>query len=1373
MLTFRGAGFSPVLSENDIEIEDAICAPKIVNATFLVCALNPSVPQSNRRSARVSDSDSYIISPGTHLRRTANFRMRSRRGFSFFSFEKPLNIFVNEKPTIPPGGVSPSRGSVGGGSTITITGEHFAQDMVVTIGQADCLVKSRVQNYKIVCETASAPVGIVGISLQNPGAGMSDPSNIHAKFEYILAVSSVMPSVIGMGGGSTLTAVGEGMGDGVGGHISISGIETYVVGVFQASLVHEVHALELTGTYVDEIQTIDLSAIGSTFRFQLFDLQSSEISINDNAYLMQKSLNDDIIFPSGGRAQLTKQGLHLTIVFRGLGDVPMLETVPQASVSEKQRGVRPAGFFRLSRSVGSSFEDIATDASANTIKNAIESLYSEGLTVAKTIKTSSSYTDPTMIIWTITFQNFTGERDLPQITQDSLSDGEVTARRAQIGTAPVQGSWSISIDGIGSRIFDVRASAEEVEQDLRDRAFPSIDGIKVTSGDMQPGWKMNREYPRQWNLRLSRSGVIGLSAHRCTSPLFMDWSPESCPETAPDLYLNIHYYFWPALLPRPADLGEEQRTQRLQARCDSEARAGGLEPGFCQVQMIRESAPICGQGSGINPPCWVQRWSTANVTMTDGSIVTMERDDTQTPGDTTKGYRSWRRLDWLEHSRSRAPRLSSQVEGVGANMDVRNIGTLAEQIVPANFLSTSETAMRVLVPTLSTQTRPIAEAMLASIYNPELEFNSIANLEFLVAYEKAEFVRLHSEKAFKRAANEGKVLQYSGVLSARSKLIFADESALSFYPDSYIRVPFDLKHVLSMNPPCSWAFAVMMCERRKEMKTFTYHVNEPKFSIALWLWTDNSQSVPIVRSLRGSAGQGYALTLTADGLCRFWLGNGTSEYSYVSGSCPAQRMTHVTATFDGRTQALFIDGVISEQKFVTGNFAPNQGNSLYVGGRCSEGDKSVCPVMDDGQDFVGHLEQFRIYSAALSTSVIRDLVEVGNLQKLHATFQAHINGVLSKCSGDCDVGISPVRTPVVWGIHPKLAWTGREVTITGRGFAPDVAAGEGVATVKVGSRDCSVISATEFIIVCTVEAPPEGTSDKTYGSLPVHVMLPFRGRSLISADLVVTSLITGVTPSSGSMLGGTMMTLSGLGIPLDASIPISVDVGSHVCHVKQSHFDKVECELEMMGSTDDVVHTVSVKVDGWGSVCGIPSGCKWQQSAADTPQITRISPLIIRAGDLLTIDGKDLPLQGTLSIRIGDTDCTQVSRSTSTVQCRLGDPPQIGRYTGRQQVFVRYEMGYSRHAVDGCCPLLDVAYEISMVTPSRGSNLGGQHITISGSGFPSISGLSVFIGGKKSAVLSATRSQLIVETPRHLAGNGAFLFDAKISLMSLSFVPAQ
>jgi hypothetical protein len=56
--------------------------------------------------------------------------------------------------------------------------------------------------------------------------------------------------------------------------------------------------------------------------------------------------------------------------------------------------------------------------------------------------------------------------------------------------------------------------------------------------------------------------VVGAGLERCTNPNYVDWSPDACPNTAPDLFLSFHSYYWPILLERPDDAGSELSQKR-------------------------------------------------------------------------------------------------------------------------------------------------------------------------------------------------------------------------------------------------------------------------------------------------------------------------------------------------------------------------------------------------------------------------------------------------------------------------------------------------------------------------------------------------------------------------------------------------------------------------------------------------------------------------------------------------------------------------------------------------------------------------------------------------------------------------------------------
>lgn len=114
----------------------------------------------------------------------------------------------------------------------------------------------------------------------------------------------------------------------------------------------------------------------------------------------------------------------------------------------------------------------------------------------------------------------------------------------------------------------VNATAQQVKDAVL--TFPTVVGCDVVSADNAPGRLLNRGYPRQWAIRMTRTGVAGLGVERCTSPLYVDWDPGACPTFVPDLFLNHYTWYWPSGLPKPADLGEPATLTRLQSSCDAE-----------------------------------------------------------------------------------------------------------------------------------------------------------------------------------------------------------------------------------------------------------------------------------------------------------------------------------------------------------------------------------------------------------------------------------------------------------------------------------------------------------------------------------------------------------------------------------------------------------------------------------------------------------------------------------------------------------------------------------------------------------------------------------------------------------------------------------
>ena len=726
----------------------------------------------------------------------------------------------------------------------------------------------------------------------------------------------------------------------------------------------------------------------------------------------------------------------------------------------------------------------------------------------------------------------------------------------------------------------------------------------------------------------------------------------------------------------------------------------GLKPGFCQVEVPAETLAVCGQGSGVNPPCWHQRFSVAKVQLNDGSQILFERDDSNVATDSKKGYRAWKRQD-LELLRERQQlSVNSSISGLGAGVDVNLVYSRAEKMVNCDVISVTNISnstdeMIAVVPRMTEHLQSYAQLLGSDwLFTPVTRLSAHTDL----VSAKAQILGVTRVPSF--LANSG-----------------SDSMSFSQAHNSYAAIPFDEKH------------------------------NNPKFTIDFWLLLPKTPSaiVPIIRSV-GQDGSGFAVLLTGDGRCQFWLGTGHSNdpvpqptFSVLDAACdaPQERLLHIALTFDGLEQTIYIDGAAKNSTKPLA-FAPNQESALRIGGECvADGGQFPCPV--DGANhsahfFEGSLDEILIYSSALSSACVRGHARFAD-QTLHALFKVGMSGFNGICAGACSMQLSASRTPNVFGISPLTGWSGTNVTITGQGFS----LGKDAPIVKIGSRLCSIQSRTDASLVCSIQAPVGG--EDTMGLVQVVLEFSDLGRSVEPIMFTLTSTILSIEPTAGSMLGGTVLTLTAAGVTTDAG-RIQVSVGSHPCTVRHFQDDTLECELDMMRQSVAGTWRVSMQVDGIDAVCSAEGAlCQWQSLLSETPSVETISPLTVSEGTVLTLTGSNLPLVQP-RIQIGTIPCNVTSSSDAQVTCVVG--PGGG---GKHLLTVLYPTGFATHTSHGCCPLLSYSFELSGITPAAGSRFGGQIVTLTGSNFPGGSS-RVSIGGKTCTVRSSNTTAIIVETPK-------------------------
>ncbi|KAM9340526.1 fibrocystin-L-like [Symphorus nematophorus] len=336
--------------------------------------------------------------------------------------------------------------------------------------------------------------------------------------------------------------------------------------------------------------------------------------------------------------------------------------------------------------------------------------------------------------------------------------------------------------------------------------------------------------------------------------------------------------------------------------------------------------------------------------------------------------------------------------------------------------------------------------------------------------------------------------------------------------------------------------------------------------------------------------------------------------------------------------------------------------------------------------------------------------------------EVHINGIPSKCSGDCGFEWSEDTTPVVTGISPSQGSNGLGtlLTVTGTGF------GSENASIFVGKVRCHVEQTTTTTQVCRLGSASAGT-------YPVLVTFPSLGNSRYQGGsmfhFTYQLIVSSFSPLSGSVAGGTLLTVSGFGFSRNTT----VTVGSEQCTVVRASDTELKCRTPA-GTAGSQSITVMV-----GNMSQTAS-TSFTYDNNLTPQISGMNPhtTTVFGHRVLTIQGLNLGGKDNDSmVLVGGKECVTVQWTGTNITCRLPVLPP-GLYKVDVQVG---NNGYPQRS--GVNATIEYILEIYSISPRVGSLLGGTRLTVSGSGFSNnTSDNKVSIGGAECEVKAASEKEL-------------------------------
>ncbi|XP_043545298.1 fibrocystin-L-like [Chiloscyllium plagiosum] len=306
-----------------------------------------------------------------------------------------------------------------------------------------------------------------------------------------------------------------------------------------------------------------------------------------------------------------------------------------------------------------------------------------------------------------------------------------------------------------------------------------------------------------------------------------------------------------------------------------------------------------------------------------------------------------------------------------------------------------------------------------------------------------------------------------------------------------------------------------------------------------------------------------------------------------------------------------------------------------------------------------------------------------------------INGIPSKCSGNCGYKWKAEKTPTISRITPTTGSrsSGTVLTITGFGFANSSMTD--TTWVSIGGTHCPITGLTDTEITCMI-----GVASNT--SSPLIVYIAGLGFANYSSNQAYTFTFqfeaTSIYPSIGSTEGGTILTISGYGF-----VPNSmVLIGGKTCLQLTESPVKMKCRTP---EAPPGMYNISVIAAGISNL--VPFSFIYID--AKIPVISEVIPKTssVAGGSNLTIYGSDFGNKSEDSfVVIGNSECAILRWSTNNITCC---PPSLP--PANYSIYVQTRVGKSLNAS------VEYVLRVTEVTPQQGSLYGGTKITISGSGF--------------------------------------------------------
>jgi hypothetical protein len=247
---------------------------------------------------------------------------------------------------------------------------------------------------------------------------------------------------------------------------------------------------------------------------------------------------------------------------------------------------------------------------------------------------------------------------------------------------------------------------------------------------------------------------------------------------------------------------------------------------------------------------------------------------------------------------------------------------------------------------------------------------------------------------------------------------------------------------------------------------------------------------------------------------------------------------------------------------------------------------------------------------------------------------------------------------------------------------------------------------------------------------------------LLSASSTPAPTVTSISPNSGTINGGTMVSITGTGFLGGATVSVGGSAATGVTVVNSASITAT--------TPAHAAGTVNVIVTNSDTQSGtLTQGFTYTTVSNPAPTLTGISPASGAAagGTAVTITGTGFLAGATVSL--GGTQATGVTVMNSTSITAITSAHAAGTVnvivTNSDTQSGTLTQGFTYAAVSNPAPTL------TGISPASGTAAGGTAVTITGTGF--LAGATVSLGGTQATGVTVMSSTTITAlTPAHAAG---------------------